>query len=63
IEIYEEIETSHILLKQFDGYPIAKNSLERFENIVYFFKQRMGLTNEIRLTGPKIRIYQIIHEN
>ena len=59
IELYDEIESNNILLKRFDGYPYAENTLERLENLFYFFKLRLGQTDMIRLGGPTIEIYQV----
>ena len=59
IELYDKIESNNILLKRFDGYPYAENTLERLENLIYFFKLRLGQTDMIRLGGPTIEIYQV----
>ncbi len=59
IEIYEEIRSQNILLKRFEGYPVAKDALHRLENIVYFVQLRLGLTDKVRLGGPTIEIYKV----
>lgn len=59
IEIYDEIRSENILLKRFESYPVAKDTLNRLENIVYFVQLRLGLTNKVRLGGPTIEIYKV----
>lgn len=58
IAIYETIRTENELIGQFNPTPIAKNIFDQIENIIYFFRYRLGLTNEVRYSGPTIEIYQ-----
>ncbi len=59
IAIYNEIRNSYPLIKTFTPYPKTEKTLGQLENILYFCKYRLGLTSEVRLSGPTIEIYQI----
>lgn len=58
VTIYQEIKTNYDLINRFDPTPIATNVFDQIENIIYFIQHRLGLTSEIRYSGPVIEIYQ-----
>jgi hypothetical protein len=60
IQIYNEIRSDNTLKKEFEPVPLARNTIDRLENIIYFIEFRLGLTNQIRLSGPTIKIYELI---
>ena len=59
IDIYNEIRHSFPLIKQYIPSPYEEGTLGQLENILYFIKFRLGLTDEVRYSGPTIEIYQI----
>lgn len=59
IRIYNEIRNNNQIIKQFQPFPIASNTISQMENILYFLRYRLGLTDEIRYSGPTIEIYKI----
>ena len=59
IRIYDEIRENNTLIKRYQPYPIAKNTMGQLENILYFVQYRFGRISEIRYSGPIIEIYQI----
>ena len=59
ISIYNEIRNSYELIKEFQPYPTAKSTIGQLENIIYFLKYRLGLTDEIRYSGPTLEMYRI----
>ena len=59
IDIYNEIRDSYPLIKQYIPSPYEEGTLGQLENILYFIKYRLGLTDEVRYSGPTIEIYQI----
>lgn len=59
IQIYTEIRNDNQLIASFAPYTPATNTLTRLEDIFYFIKYRLGLTDEIRFTGSELEIYKI----
>ena len=59
IRIYGEIRENNQIIKQYQPSPIATNTIGQIENIFYFLRFRFGLTDEIRYSGPTIKIYRI----
>jgi hypothetical protein len=58
IDIYEQIRAENILTAIFEPTPSANHLLDQLENILYFVKFRIGLTDQVRLNGPTIKIFK-----
>jgi hypothetical protein len=59
IKVYDDIRDSFPLLKRFQPNPFERGMMAQFEDIIYFMKYRLGITDEIRYSGPTIEIYEI----
>ena len=59
LQIYNDIRAENTLLIEFDPTPLATNTFGRLENVCYYIKSRLGLTQQDRYSGPTIEIYEL----
>jgi hypothetical protein len=57
--MYERIRNENELIKKFTPESPPESIIDRLDIIVYYLKSRFGLTEENRLKGPTIEIYEI----
>jgi hypothetical protein len=57
--MYERIRNENELIKKFAPESPSESIIDRLDIIVYYLKSRFGLTEENRLKGPTIEIYEI----
>ena len=61
IQTYTAIRNDNQLIATFSPHPHPDNTISRIDNIYYFIKFRLGLTDEIRYNGPELEIYKIVN--
>ena len=61
IQTYTAIRNDNQLIAAYSPQPRAANTLSRLDDIFYFIKFRLGMTDEIRYTGPELEIYKIVN--
>lgn len=59
IAVYDQIRSENQLIKIVVPHPLASNFSERIDDIVFYVKWVTNNTQEVRLRGPVIEIYQV----
>jgi hypothetical protein len=59
LNFYESIRTENTLISIFEPEKASSKFLERFDDILFYFKQRLKLTSSDRYDGPIIEIYLV----
>jgi len=59
LNFYDSLQDENTLLISFEPELISSGIIERFEDILFYFRQRVKLTSNDRYDGPTIEIYSL----